>query len=120
MKIVINKTKRLLFVGGTMIKPGTNVFEDGFDTENKEMNAWAKAKMVSVKDTDKMSDEDFEDAIEVTYDNDVLDVLKNAAKSKKVKEAADRKKADNDKKEAELDAALEDAKKAGKKAEKKE
>lgn len=115
MKILINKTSRLLFVGGTMIKPGTNVIEDGFDPENRDVKAWAKAKMVAVKDTDKMSDEEFEDAIEVTYDNDVVEKLKAASKSKKVKEAAEKQKEDNDKKAAELDAALEETKKAGKK-----
>jgi hypothetical protein len=112
MKIVINKTKRLLFVGKTMISTGTNVMADDFDADNANVKAWVKAKMVSVKDTDKMSEDELVEAIETAYDNAVVDALKKVSKSKKVLDEAKEQKAENDKKDSELDAAIEEAKKA--------
>lgn len=61
MKILINKTKRLLFVGKLMLKPGTNIVDDNFDTEDNNVKAWVKAKMLSVKDSSKMDEEAIED-----------------------------------------------------------
>ena len=115
MKIVINKTKRLLFIGKTMISTGTNVVGDDFDAENANVKAWVKAKMISVKDTDKMSEDEIVEAIETAYDNDVVDKLKNASKSKKVKDEADSKKAENDRKDKELEDAINAAKEGAKK-----
>ena len=112
MKIIINKTKRLLFVGGTMLKPGTNIVDDDFDENNKDVKAWKKAKFVSVKDTKKMSDDDLEEAISLAYDNGVVDKLEKLSKSKDVKDAADKQKGENAKKEKELDDAIKEAEKA--------
>lgn len=121
MKILINKTKRLLFVGNRMLKPGTNIVDDNFDAEEKTVKAWVKAKMLSVKDPSKMDDEAIEEAISTAYDNDVVSELKKLSEDKGVQEAAEEQSKENEKKQEELDEAIkaaqkESGKKDGKKA----
>lgn len=120
MKIVINKTKRLLFVGKTMLTTGTNVVDDDFESEVPAVKAWVKAKMVSVKDPAKMSEDEIVDAIATAYDNDVVEKLKSLSKAKSVKEEAEEQKAKNDKMDADLEKAIENAKKEAKKDAKKD
>lgn len=121
MKIIINKTNRLLFVGKFMLKPGTNVVDDNFDAEEKTVKAWVKAKMLSVKDPSKMDDEAIEEAISTAYDNDVVSELKKLSEDNGVQKAAEEQSKENEKKQEELDEAIkaaqkESGKKDGKKA----
>ena len=121
MKILINKTKRLLFVGNLMLKPGTNIVDDNFDAEEKTVKAWVKAKMLSVKEPSKMDEEAIEEAISTAYDNDVVAELKKLSEDKGVQEAAEEQSKENEKKQEELDEAIkaaqkESGKKDGKKA----
>lgn len=121
MKILINKTKRLLFVGKLMLKPGTNIVDDKFDAEEKTVKAWIKAKMLSVKDPSKMDGEAIEEAISTAYDNGVVAELKKLSEDKGVQEAAEEQSKENEKKQEELDEAIkaaqkESGKKDGKKA----
>lgn len=120
MKILINKTKRLLFVGKLMLKPGTNIVDE-FDAEDKNVKAWVKAKMLSVKDPSKMDEEAIEEAISTAYDNDVVAELKKLSEDKGVQDAAEEQSKENEKKQEELDEAIkaaqkESGKKDGKKA----
>lgn len=114
MKIVINKTKRLLFVGKLMVKPGTNVVEEGLDENDATVKSWVKARMISVKDSAKMDDEDIDDAIATAYDNGVVETLKSLSKDKGVQDAADEQARENDRKEKELEDALKESGKESK------
>lgn len=112
MKLIHNKTKRLLFVGRTMIKPGVSVMPDDFDLDTADMEAWQKARMVKCyPDASNIDAETLGELVESCYDNETVKVLAGIKpKDGELQDKAEEQAKENDRKSEELDKAIEEAK----------
>lgn len=97
MKILINDRSCLLFVGKTMLKPGTNVLDDFDEEKNK---AWIENGYVRVIDPEKATESEKRDAVKKCYCMDGLEALEKSF-GKNYKKDIEQQKAILDKEEAE-------------------
>lgn len=70
--IVINNTERAIFADGQMLIPGTNVL-DSFDTEKGDVKAFVANSEITVKDSEKMTNEEKDKAVEEITNRETLE-----------------------------------------------
>lgn len=109
MKIIINHESRLIFVGKTMLRPGTNVVESIDENAIGEM---VKADVLEVIDSEEITDKELKAAIKTAYTAEVTDKLKALAKTPDLKKAADKKASENKENLAKMEAEIKAAKEA--------
>lgn len=81
MKIVINNTVAAIYCCGKLLIPGTNVLEDkDFDAEKDDAKVFISGGELTVKDADKMNDDDKKKAVENVTSREAVKGLKKAVK----------------------------------------
>lgn len=75
MKILINDRSCILFVGKTMLKPGSNILDDFDEEKNK---AWIENGYVRVIDTEKATESEKREIVKKCYCMDVLDAIEKS------------------------------------------
>lgn len=81
MKVVINNTTAAIYVCGKLLVPGTNVLEDKeFDAEKDDAKSFIKGGELSVKEADKMTEDDKKKAVENVTTREAVKGLKKAVK----------------------------------------